>query len=112
MSVGSLLLGLVFVAGCKIYRQVPLDAIDAEIELGDRVRVVETDGSKAAFEVTSVDDEALGGTGVRIPRSEIRSIEVERIAPWRSLFAGLGLAYVFLIVVGALTVVLLYAFTV
>ncbi len=112
MSVGSLLLGLVLVAGCQIYRQVPLDAIDAEIELGDRVRVVETDGSKAAFEVTSVDDEALGGTGVRILRSEIRSIEVERIALWRSLFAGLGLTYVFLIVVGVLTVVLLYAFTV
>ena len=68
--------------GCTSLQSVPLDSSQAmaqpDVKPGESVVVTKKDGSKQKFRVTRVADDALIGANVRVPYSDMSSLEVER----------------------------------
>ncbi len=103
--VSSIVLAVLMLAACTSYQAVAIDAIPSEVDPGDQVRVIEKDGNEHGFEVTAIDEEAIEGAGVRIPVSEIRSIKVKKFSRGRTLFAGLGIGYVVILIVVSIAII-------
>ena len=100
-----LMLGVVLLllAGCKTMQAVPhddLSRLQGQVERGDRVEVVTTDGRTLQFIVTDVSADAIAGDDVRVAQAEIASLRVKAVSKPRTFGAAFGGA-------GALVLVLI-----
>ena len=82
--------------GCKTMQVVQhddLSALQGQVERGDEVEVVTTDGRTLEFTVTEVTADALVGADVRVEQPEIAQLRVEAVNKARTFgaaFAGGG----------------------
>jgi hypothetical protein len=99
-----LLLGLLLLLGaCKTMQPVAhddLSRLQGQVERGDRVEVVTTDGRTLQFTVTEVTADALVGDDVRVAQPEIATLRVKAVNKPRTFGAAFGGA-------GALVLILL-----
>jgi outer membrane PBP1 activator LpoA protein len=69
--------------GCTTLQPVPLTQQNQsiarpDVKVGESVVVTKKDGAKQKFKVTAVEDAALVGKNVRVPYSEMASLDVQR----------------------------------
>lgn len=97
-----LLLGLLLLLGaCKTMQAVPhddLSRLQGQVERGDRVEVVTTDGRTLQFTVTEVTADAIAGDDVRVAQPEIASLRVKAVSKPRTFGAAFGGAGVLVLV--------------
>ncbi len=53
----------------------------SELAVGDTVEIVTADTEKLRFKITAIEDDALIGDDVRVPKADIRIVSVESIDP-------------------------------
>lgn len=103
MRLLCLLCLVLLLAGCKTMQPVAhddLSRLQGQVERGDRVEVVTTDGRTLQFTVTDVTPDALAGDGVRVTQPEIASLRVEAVSKPRTFgvaFGGAGALVLILI---------------
>jgi hypothetical protein len=88
-----ILLLLLLLGGCKTMQAVPhddLSKLQGQVERGDRVEVVTTDGRTLDFTVTEVTADALAGDNVRVEQPEIASLRVKAVSKPRTFGAAFG----------------------
>lgn len=89
-----LVLGLLLMlCGCKTLQTVPhqdLTRLQGQVEPGDQVEVLTTDGRSLDFKVTEVTAEALVGDGVRVSQEEIAGLRVRAVSKPRTFAAAFG----------------------
>ncbi len=93
MRLLCLLCLVLLLAGCKTMQPVAhddLSRLQGQVERGDRVEVVTTDGRTLQFTVTDVTAEALAGDGVRVTQPEIASLRVKAVSKPRTFGAAFG----------------------
>ena len=96
MRLFFVLMLLLLLGGCKTMQLVPhddLSALQGQVEPGDEVEVLTTDGRTVAFTVTEVNADALVGSGVRVEQPEIAQLRVKAVNKARTFgaaFAGGG----------------------
>ncbi len=83
---------LLVLAGCKTMQPVAHDdwKLAGQVEPGDRVEVVTTDGRTESFVVTEVTDDALVGSDVRVERTDIAQLRVRAVHKGRTIGAAVG----------------------
>jgi hypothetical protein len=85
---------LMALGGCKTMQVVPhddLSALQGQVEPGDEVEVLTTDGRTLAFTVTEVSADALVGRDVRVQQPDISRLRVKAVNKPRTFgtaFAG------------------------
>jgi hypothetical protein len=92
---------LLVLGGCKTMQAVPhddLSQLQGQVERGDQVEVVTTDGRTLDFIVTEVSADALVGDGVRVQQPEISSLRVRAVSKPRTFGAAFGSAAVTVLV--------------
>jgi hypothetical protein len=104
----TVLIAGLLLAGCSSFEPVDIRLPPAapgqrpEIEIGDTVEVLTAHQGRVRFKVIAIDDDAISGEGVIVPRSEIESIAVKRFDVVRTAgFTGvtvLGVAIVLFVV--------------
>ena len=60
----------------------------SELAVGDTVEIVTADTEKLRFKITAIEDDALIGDDVRVPKADIRIVSVESIDPGRTAAWG------------------------
>ena len=93
MRLFLLLCLVLLLAGCKTMQAVPhadLSRLQGQVERGDRVEVVTTDGRSLQFTVTEVTADALAGDNVRVTQPEIASLKVKAVNKPRTFGAAFG----------------------
>lgn len=106
-----LLFLLVLAGGCKTMQPVAHDdweSLPGQVEAGDTVEVVTTDGRTETFVVTAVTDDALEGRDVRVARTDIAQLRVRAVHKGRTFGAAAGGAAIWiLMLIGASSAALL-----
>ena len=93
MRLFLLLCLVLLLAGCKTMQAVPhddLSRLQGQVERGDRVEVVTTDGRSLQFTVPEVTADALAGDNVRVTQPEIASLKVKAVNKPRTFGAAFG----------------------
>lgn len=105
MRIFGVVVLLVLLCGCRTMQPVEYGnwaSLAGQVEAGDRVEVVTTDGRALDFVVVEVTDDALVGQDVRVPRGEIAQLRVEAVSKGRTFGAAFGAGAVWiLMLVGA-----------
>lgn len=70
-------------SGCASLENVPLRSgsqtmVRPDVKVGESVVVTRADGAKQTFTVTAVEEDALAGRNVRVPYSEMTTLDVQR----------------------------------
>ncbi|GAA4869498.1 hypothetical protein [Luteimonas vadosa] len=93
---------LVALPGCKSMQAVTHDAwsnVTANVEAGDTVEVVTTDGQIERFVVTQVTADALVGNEIHIAKEDITRLQVRAVHKGRTFGAAFGGAAAALVIV-------------
>ncbi|CAN5716791.1 hypothetical protein BH23PSE2_BH23PSE2_02110 [soil metagenome] len=90
------------ITGCKTMQTVSHDQwsdVTRQVEAGDTVEVVTTDGQVQTFVVTEVTADALVGGDMRIAKEDISRLQVRAVHKGRTFGAAFGGAGAVLIIV-------------
>ena len=93
MRLCFVLLLMLLLGGCKTLQTVPhddLSKLQGQVERGDQVEVVTTDGRTLDFTVTEVTADALVGADVRVAQAEIARLQVKAVSKPRTFGAAFG----------------------
>jgi len=93
MRIFSVLMLLVVLCGCQTMRIVDhgnWSSLKGQVEAGDTVEVVTTDGRVLNFVVTEVTEDALVSADARVPRAEISRLQVLTVHKGKTFGATFG----------------------
>lgn len=102
LKLSCLLVFLATLTGCMTMQNVSHDQwsdVTSQVEAGDTVEIVTTDGRVEKFVVTEVTDDSLVGSDIRIAREEISRLQVQAVHKGRTFGAAFGSAGAVLIIV-------------
>ncbi|MEJ2129159.1 MAG: hypothetical protein P8X81_09970 [Woeseiaceae bacterium] len=77
----GVLLGLMVLSGCISMQSLPNTyplVVSERINVGDKVRIIETNGRETEMQVDAVTDTGLTGAGRHIPYEDMRDIAVRK----------------------------------
>jgi len=77
----TLFLGLI--SGCTSFEIIDSQSPELavlELDIGDTVKVVTTDGKNVRFTLEAIEDDVLMGDNARVPIGDIHTVSVERVA--------------------------------
>ena len=99
---GVLILSLMSFTACTTMRPIEdfsPSQLRQEVEVGDEVEIVATNGKRYELEVTKVEADALygeadSGKRYKVPFESIQSIRVEKVSGWRTAGVTVVVYYV------------------
>ena len=89
-------LGLIVAINSACTTMQPVEVPDpqlavAQLEVGDTVELVMTNGEKMRFKIRVIEEDALIGDGdIRASKSDIQTISVQKVSAVKTTAAGLG----------------------
>ena len=86
-----ILMAFATILGCTSFQTTQGQSTEVailELAVGDTVEIVTADTEKLQFKITAIEDDALIGDDVRVPKADIRIVSVESIDPVRVAAVG------------------------
>ena len=97
----TILMVLATIVGCTSFKTTQGQSTEvaiSELAVGDTVEIVTADAEKQRFTITAIEDDALIGKDVRVPKADIRIVSVETIDAGKtaavtgvSVYIGVGI---------------------
>jgi len=89
----TILMVLATIVGCTSFKTTQgqsTEVVIAELAVGDTVEIVTADAEKQRFTITAIEDDALIGKDVRVPKADFRIVSVETIDAGKTAAAAAG----------------------
>ncbi len=99
-----ILMAFATILGCTSFQTTQGQSTEvaiSELAVGDTVEIVTADTEKLRFKITAIEDDALIGDDVRVPKADIRIVSVESIDPVKVAAVG-GLTFGIVALIGLL----------
>ncbi|MHC4515464.1 MAG: hypothetical protein ACYTGW_12865 [Planctomycetota bacterium] len=86
LQTALLLIALLLLSGCNLYRTVPVDQVYSEVSVHDTVRITTTAGKQLNLTVVALEETEIVGREGRVPLMEIERLEKRPdYDPWHVL---------------------------
>ncbi len=86
LQAALLLIALLLLSSCTLYRTVPVDQVYSEVSVNDAVRITTTDGRQLNLTVIALEETEIVGREGRVPLMEIERLEKKPdYDPWHVL---------------------------